>query len=81
MLFGCLLEQKRTLLLESVDASIAMAREQVLRSSQIVSRSHKIVDRTRLALARANRIRHGLIGPARNPMVPPSGGKMTVREI
>jgi len=66
-------EHKSSLLLSSVDASIRSAKEQVFRSIQIVSRSHEIVDRTRAALARADRIRHGIHPAPVNPTIgPPS---------
>jgi hypothetical protein len=80
MLYGHVLEHERTLLLECVNVSIATAREQVLRSTQIVSHSHEIVGRTRLAMAHANRIRHGLIGPGGNPKIAPSDVKPAVQE-
>ena len=64
-------EHKSSLLVASVHESIKSAQEQVFRSVQIVSRSREIVDRTRAALARSDRIRHGIhpapVNPAINP--------------
>ena len=64
-----LLQRDGALLVESVHRSIKMAREQVLRSAEIVSRSHEIVGKTRLTMARAGRIQRGVHEPAINPWI------------
>jgi len=66
------LNQKHASLMESVHGSITEARDQVVRSGQIVAQSREIIDRTRSALARAAHIQLGMAGePPHNPIIEP----------
>jgi len=71
---GRLLELNTESLLESVQHSLYTAREQVLRSTQIISHSHEIVGRSRVVLAHANRIKRDISGePSVNPLIAVEG--------